>query len=210
MLACCSTASIAQFTRGAKIVEGSLNIANTSGDYDYFGTITDHKSRSFSLMPRFGYFVRPNLVAGMGLGYESNKFTFDHPASPFDWTKRAHTLIIAPYLQKYISVSDKLHLTIKGSGYIGQGWIRESQSKLVEYDGKISVWGVRISPGVMYLFSQRLAINAVVGNLGYEERKEDIDKNSNTRFGMSEKGFDLSLNANTFFVGVTYIILNTD
>ncbi len=106
---------------------------------------TGAKSNTISISPELGYFIQDNLAIGLalGLGYETEGESFQYG--------------IAPYARYYCKTFDKFSL-------YGQ-----AQLSLAGTDTENSdvYWDLGIKPGIAYNLSDRFAITATYGFLGY-------------------------------------------
>jgi opacity protein-like surface antigen len=165
------------FANGDVFVSGSIGFSSTSsGDFD---------SNTFTIAPRVGFFVSDNIAVGARLGYTSN--------TDFAETK-TNTFEIGGFGRWYATPASQFSLMVElGVDY---------RSSSVEPDGgeesKVNGFGIGVRPGISYFLSDNWAMEAMIGELGYETSKPDADGAEST------DTFGLNLNLESISFGVIY------
>ena len=167
----------AQFTKGDKFTSTSFGYSST--------TQGDAKSSTFNLAPSVGYFVSNNWSLGLEVGIGSNSselasvksvdessFAFGAHANYF-FTPAEKFSFFANIGFDYMSMNDKI--------------AKET----------ISGFGISVVPSVNYFLSNRLAMQASYGSLGYATMKSDATgaeavNNLGINLDMSSIGFGLT------------------
>jgi hypothetical protein len=112
---------------------------------------------------------------------------------------------IGPTVTRYISLREKLYLTVGGGLIAGFG-----TSKDIETDekSKILSLGLGVRPGVALFLNDSFALSAGIGNLFYSfesEKSEESNVNGETPKD-TRHNYGLSFSLNTFSVGLRYFL----
>ncbi len=97
-------------------------------------------------------------------------------------------MVLNPYARYYACTVDKFSFYVQGGFHFA--------TSKYNYDNAESVntMGILIKPGVSYNLSDKFAINATFGNLGWENFKQDEYK---------VNSFGLNLDMSTLLFGIT-------
>lgn len=149
------TSGIATATDGNDIVTGPMT-GVTSKDYKGQGTVLN-----FGIAPEAGYFVSDNLAVGLGVFYNYSKFNPDaEGASDIKY----NTFGVNPYARYYFLNKGDFRM------YGQLGFVYSSsdpdEGKSTDY------FEIMVRPGISYNVSNRFAINATFGELGYSQTKD--------------------------------------
>jgi hypothetical protein len=204
--------SNAQIKTGTVYVSGQVNYTKEKEQN------TDITTQEFKIIPTVGVFVAKNLAVGTGLGITNKKeeFTTIYNTGSFasivDYTGKTNTIIVAPFVRKYWTLSDNLY--IFGQLEIPMEFGKINQDALVTYmDGmsgyfeqqtlsaerKYTSIGVNIKPGLDYFLNKNWSIEATIGEFGYKNfkyKEEDAKALNNYNFG---------LNLSSISFGVKYV-----
>ncbi len=127
----------------------------------------DESLTSWGLAPEIGYFVSDNVAVGLGLFYTSS--SYDSGMSGVD-AIALNTFGINPYVRYYLINKGAFRM-------YGQADFVYASAKM-DADGAESTdfFSIGVKPGISYNLSDRFAINATFGNLGYEDVKDNYSK----------------------------------
>lgn len=205
-------ASSAQINKGAILVEGSMSFDISEADVDGSGTNsgTIQETTQFAFRPQIGFFTSQSWQLGVGLGYNFNQSTIDDPLDFADVKMTSNIFSINSYIRKYISINDKLFLTITGNVGYGFGKSkRDYQDDTYNTDTEADNYNIQVSigPGLSYFVSNRWAITATFGQLYYFYNKIKVDDSFDS-YESTNNNYGLSFRFNTFGVGVQYFLRN--
>jgi len=139
----------------------------------------DKKTLSFGLAPEFGYFISDRFAVGLGAGF--NYFSYKEGDNDSEGT-----IIwgVNPYARFYPVKIDRFGM------YLQLGFNYYSSKR--EGHDATDRFSVGITPGISYYVSDRVAIHATFGFLGYAHLDKGMD------------AFGLNLDGNTLFFGLTF------
>ncbi|AZA76756.1 porin family protein [Chryseobacterium sp. G0186] len=202
--------SNAQISKGTAYISGQLGYSQNENKNN------DTKIESFKVLPTVGYFVNTNLAVGLAVGYRSNnekmtKTTGANPLSVAEYKDTESAFVVAPFVRKYWTVSDKFFLfgQLEVPMAFGQNKI-EAFTALTTATGAVNTAsisstsnytsiGVNIKPGLDYFLSKNWSIEATIGEFGYGTYNYDFDGAKR----VNDYKFGLNLSSVTF--GVKYI-----
>jgi hypothetical protein len=156
ILACASMSALAQFEQGKMLVGGNFGLEFSTSKSKYNNqTSTNGKSTSFSLEPRFGYFVINNLVVGGELGLGLSSFKYD--GEDDKWTSTAIT--IGPFVRYYFQPG----IFVEGKYAIGTMKTKDDDfvGDVEEY--KYSLSSVSLGAGYAYFLNENIALEPMIG-----------------------------------------------
>ena len=140
------------------------------GDYTYTG---------LGIVPEIGYFISNRFAVGLGLGvsYKTYKYEGEEDYKRTSWG-------VNPYVRYYAVKTERFGLYLQGGGcFVSSKYDGDDKADEMFYAG--------IRPGVSYNISDRFAINASFGDLGYYD------------YGDSSSAINLSLQPSTLLFGLT-------
>jgi outer membrane protein len=163
------------FSKGNSFISGSFNFqSETTGSV---------KENTIDFSPRFGYFISDNIALGGRLSLGQNKTTDSIVI------ENNSVVSVGAFARYYTNPKSRFSVF----GHLGFNYNTET-----EKISKSSVTGfdVALSPGFSYFVSDRFAIEATFGRLGFETSKPDVDgaestKNIDFDINMSSVGFGL-------------------
>lgn len=210
--------SHAQIQEGAVLLEGSLSYSSQTEEeenmdnYDKFTAET----KDFIFRPSAGFMVSRTVMLGIRLGYEHSKSAveFEDYYANGDETTTMNLISVGPYLKTFLPLNEKLYFTITGSVNFGFGTQTTVDHEFndEETEADLDRFRTEVSPGLSYFVSPRWALTASFGQLYYAKEKfkieSSIDGGEDSTQEFSDGG--LSLNVNTFSIGVQYFINNGD
>jgi len=138
----------------------------------------DKSTLTLGLAPEFGYFISDRFAVGLGVGfnYISKKQEGHDSNNAIVWG-------VNPYARYYPVKVDRFGLYLQlGLNYLSVKW-EGSDAK--------DVGSVGLTPGISYYVSDRVAIHATFGFLGY------------SHFGKTD-AFGFNLDGNTIMFGLTF------
>jgi hypothetical protein len=166
------------FSKGSKFLSGNFGISSS----DNKDEVT--KTSSFSVNPSVGYFISDNLAVGVGLGIGSNKVTVDG-----DTESESSTMSFGGFGRYYFSPKSKFTMF----GHLGVNY-NSSDEKVADF--KTTGIEAFVAPGFNYWISNKLALEAVIGKIGYSTSKADFDG------AESSSNFDFGLNLSSISFGM--------
>ncbi len=150
-------------------LSGSMNMGSsfvTGFNYSEVGGV---KTTTIGLAPEAGVFVSDKWVVGLGLAYNYVSVKDGGSDSYFG---------VNPYARYYAYKFGKFGFYLQGGFELWNG-------------NDATTWSVNIKPGVQYGISERFAINATFGKLGYFDYDGDSE-------------FALDLDGSSLNFGLTY------
>lgn len=170
-----STLAFGQIQKGDIQLGGSLN-------YSKFET-GNQEATNFRLTPRAALFLSENTSLGLSLGYEdltnggseSNQFFF------------------GVYARFHKSVSDKFYLFLQPDISFGTG----STTPFGSQELDLNSFNFNIMPGMMYFFSDKIAIDMTFGGLFYTNTEAEGTPEI-TRYGLNMNLSTVSLGASIY------------
>lgn len=189
--------------KGSWYLGGSVSVGYVNSDQTVNALDRNNKSTSFSFIPKAGYAVKKNLIAGLGLGYgySKNKNMYENPTTNemdnTDGTSNSFT--VSPFIRQYFPVGEKLAFYVQGEANYSKTnykYIDSNSGKQLS-DGQQYFVGVR--PGITYFISQKLALETSIGSLGYSKAKSTSDDNTN-----KVDSFNFNLSTADLLFGLSY------
>lgn len=211
----------AQTEKGKSFINGSIGYTSDKASQASAGTpnvATDQKSKSFNIMPQFGYFVADNFAIGLGIGYVQNKTTLNgiNTVSSYVYystqTAKQHIFSIQPFARKYVNVADKFKFFGQLSAGIGFG---KGENNSVYYSNptlvatsedsyKLTSYNASLSPGFAFFPSKKWAIEFSFPLLSYTKTKPKDQSSgfsmpSSETFSFATDSFNPSIGFNFHF-----------
>jgi len=184
-------------TKGTWSFGGSASFGYADQEFENFGNTFESNFLSFSIIPEIGYAVEENLILGLGLGYSYRRS--EDNDSNIDFSN--DTFIIAPFIKRFFPINDNLLFTLKGEfRYTKANADNFSNGNNITTQGS-NTYFVGIRPGISFFISEKVALEANFGSLGYERTTSETNNNPST-FTINNFGFDFN-SANLLF-GFTY------
>jgi outer membrane immunogenic protein len=204
--------SNAQIKTGTVYVSGQANYTKENIKS------TNSTDEAFKIIPSVGVFVAPNLAVGAGFGYinskmDRNDVILSSPYTTFiNYTGKTNTVVVAPFIRKYWTLSDKLY--IFGQLEVPLEFGKQNQDALVttidEMSGfsfqqtlsveqKYTSIGVNVKPGLDYFLNKNWSIEATIGEFGYKKLKYKEDD------FRDRKDYNFGLNLSSVSFGVKYV-----
>ena len=171
---------------------------------DYFGSFAtgflynkvkdDSKSTIWGLAPEVGYFVSDKFSVGLGVAFNQLSTKDDEEGAE---TNKVNSFGINPYVRYYACTADKFSFYVQG------GFEFVSSKADAEGAKAANNFGVNIRPGVQYSLSDKFAINATFGELGFSSGK-NYHYGAGDPVEVKETNFGLNLSMATLLFGITY------
>lgn len=179
---------------GGSFALGSAHTSSERVDYP-----RDFKSFSINIRQDVGYFIAPNLQAGLQLGYGYSKNKYEE--SVLTELKRS-SFSIEPYLRKFFGLSSKFSVSLTGSPYYNFSQNDEYSDNEQFGQLRSENYGVNIRPGIFFMLSEKFSLNADFGRLYYSHFSDSRDGED------SEKSdqFGLSFSTDNIWLGLRYYI----
>jgi hypothetical protein len=159
----------AQTEQGSKFIGGSFQISTTTNSFN------DNTSTSFTLSPKFGYFLQDRWAIGSGLGLSitSNGDT-------------DVTFTISPFTRYYIPLIEEKFFAVGEAG-LSVGF------------GTDTSFGIYAAPGFAFFPTERWSIELAFNLLSFNITNPDGDNNTTTSFSFGTNTYSPSLGVNFFF-----------
>lgn len=202
--------SVAQETEIKRVIPkdtwsigGSLNIG--SSKTENFEVNQDDntysKGFSFGFIPKIGYTIANDLTVGLGIGMEYAKSEDNY--NDEESTNKSLGYIINPFIRKNFGAGKNLSLFLQAEGRYSLYERKYSDSDSYEDPSKRLFIGLR--PGLNYFLSNKIALEATIGSLGYNysSYKYDIDSASSKR---ESNTFNFDLSTSNINLGVLILL----
>lgn len=170
------------FSKGNTFITGSLGISSTN-DKD-----ADEKDNSTGINLGVGHFLTDNIAVGVGLGFGSSKST-----DATTTTAESSTLAFGAFGRYYFSPKSKFSMF----GHLGVNYAT-ANNKLAKV--KVNGMDIFAAPGFNYFVSKNLALEAVIGRIGYSSAKSDVTGAK----GSSSFDFGIDLTSITFGMNLRF------
>jgi hypothetical protein len=187
---------------------GNLNFGTSNQDFSSETNQNINKNTLFRIQPRFGYFVVNNVEIGIALDYthvNQNSLQQRQPVTESENTTT--TFGIIPYIRGYKSINKNLLLFVQGE--IGYSTIQsefQNNSRNIS-TGSGNEFRIGIKPGITYFISKRMALEASLGGLTYNNSNQDFEsRNDDNTFNQSDSSgnsFNFSINPSDFLFGLS-------
>jgi hypothetical protein len=208
----------AQFNRGQIFMGGTLSASIDNNDvpssgYPYNGS--SYSTRSISLSPILGCFLKPKLAIGGGLSYSSNYSESNYPGYFYDSNNnlvyynnssktKISSISIIGFARYYINLSNSFYFVGKGITSFSRGNQNDdsmyrdiSGTRETSSDKPFYSLGISLNPTLAFFPSQKWCLEASVGTIGYQVQKNLPNVSSNQNFTVS---------AGYISFGVTYFL----
>lgn len=179
MLLVC-TFAFAQTQKGQVQLGGVLNINKQE--------TSQSENNNFNFIPQAGYFVSDLTSLGVMLNISSNKF--ENPTANLD----RNLFEFGVFARFHKSVADNLYMYLQPSLSFGSG----ENDNIGGGTTDLNTTSIRVSPGMLYFVTPKIALEMRVGSVFYEQVKETNGGNEFTSdnygllFNLSNVGFGAS------------------
>jgi hypothetical protein len=189
-------------TKGTKALGLSLNynFQKEKTDGEPLNTIT----HTFLGIPLFGYAIKNNLILGAQVRYGTVRQTTDGSADErrFGPDLRENTAGLNLFLKKYIPLNTVLLFNVQGN--ISYETINQEDFNSSETT-KANQFNIGLTPGLTLKLSNRLALTANFGFIGYTNTTTEEDAN-NFVSDTEENNFNINFNSSNLLIGLMYFI----
>jgi hypothetical protein len=186
--------------QGKILIEGTAGFSKSNSSLDGTNNETIYKTASFS--PRIGVFTSDRLLVGGGLSYQFSRQESQY-ISGGQYTNTMNQYGINIFVREFFPLGEKVFVTASGILSLEKGK-QEAKGETSTSESDIFQYGVSVVPGLTYFLNDRWALTATLGSLYYKFTETEycgaFDGKENTT------DYGLSLNFNTFTVGVQYFI----
>ena len=189
-----STVSYGQIQQGKVMLGGSFNFksgktpikqtfsfTNSSG-YESYELNTQAKSNSFSFSPKLAYFINENLSLGLSTGLSINtneiRFSADSFLGGTKFKTKTLSISFGPNARYYKMFNERFgmygqaHLLYtKNRTKIEREEKRENRDN-TSLESTSEDYNLGFSPGLVYFLSEKFALEASFGQLGYQWTNE--------------------------------------
>ncbi|GAB3199406.1 hypothetical protein ABID22_002328 [Pontibacter aydingkolensis] len=200
LLALIGTGAVAQTSQGNISLGGSLSIYSASNDQ----TNSESKQTGFSISPSAGYFIKDGLELGLNSRLLFYTSTYKQINSDSGNKFNTFSYSIGPYLTKYISITEKLHLTATGGfGYENSRTKRPDEAE--ELYSSASGFYASAAPGLTYFATSKLGFSVSMGYIGYSKSTQTYHDSEPKQETVSED-FGLNFSPASASIGIRYYI----
>jgi opacity protein-like surface antigen len=176
--------SFTQNKQGSLAVSGTLNL-DIENDKNENGNVTvdGPKTTYFRLVPSVEYFITDRFSAGLGIGYAVNR-TKDISGTTTT-IKTSGAPVIQPYVRMYFPMGEKVSIFGEASIYLEPGktttktTVGNQTNSTSNNDFTINIG---LTPGLSLSLSDKIAIDATYGFIGYKHYKEETGTNSSVTY----------------------------
>lgn len=154
----------AQIGAGTISVGGTLGVSSESDKYkNNSGSVDGPKTSTFVVGPKVGYFISDNFSIGASIRF-SNTTEKSSDGNEKDITNR---FTFAPFGRYHVFLSDKFYAFGEAEiGFgVGGGKIKNGGVSVDKND--ITTLGIAISPGVIFMPSEKIGIELAVNLLSF-------------------------------------------
>lgn len=204
----CFQLSYSQVQKGTIVIGGGIDFNGNSGNSTNASNYDRNSSNgNFGIAASYEEFVSNVTAVGVSLSYNYSGYSseYDYGNGTQEYGVKRNMIQIGPTVTRYISLREKLHLTVGGGFLAGFG-----TSKDIETDEKSKIWslGLGVRPGVAFFLNDNFALSAGIGNLFYsfESEKPEEDNVNGEKPRDTRHYYGLSFSLNTFSVGLRYFL----
>jgi len=179
-----SIQSFGQFSKGDKVLGGTVSLNTSKSETNEFGTASDYNS--FGVYPTFGVFLKSNLEVGGQVGYSSSSDEWSAPYGSSDRTSKFMTFGL--YTRWYFPISEKFLFALIASGSYGTGkdkTLLVNQAIITEDENKRNSITVGLRPTFVFFPSYRWGVQAGIGDLSYTHSKNKSSDDTSNQFGIN-------------------------
>jgi len=198
-----ATMAFSQQAKGDIYLGGSLNLSAESSSTEVGSTNTDGpKIFSFGIEPKVGYFISDKISVGLNLGFSSYNRKVENSGTTTKNTNLSYGGGI--FARYYVLPTEKF------------GFFFEAGADLMAGSSKTDIGGVEtdgpntlninagFTPGIVFYVSNRVALEANYGFLGYNTYSEKDDSGTQ-EVKSTDNSFGLDVNPGTFELGVSVL-----
>ncbi|MBT32561.1 MAG: hypothetical protein CMO01_23100, partial [Thalassobius sp.] len=146
--------------------------------------------REISIIPNLGFFIKDNTSLGLGIGYKNSFESYEYNSRKFD--RESNLVEVKVFARFHKPVTESFYLFIqpmvKTSFGVGKN-IDEDKENILGL-------GVGVTPGIVYMLSKKVGLEASFGFIGYDQETRTLKEpalDSNPKNVTKDYGIDLSL-----------------
>jgi hypothetical protein len=203
--------SIGQHSQGSLSVGGTFNLSSSKTTYEYNNSSTDGpKTTNFKIVPSVEYFMSDKFSVGLGIGFTTSRTKEENVTisgvSYDKYLEATPRFVFNPYVRMYFPLGDRV--SIFGQGFISLATGKDryeytDNNRTDTYKYNASDFSIGVTPGIQFMVSQKIALEATFGFVGYKSSSYDTGDKSSTKTG----GFGLNLDPSSFLnFGFRYFI----
>ncbi|MFT5618058.1 MAG: opacity protein-like surface antigen [Arenicella sp.] len=198
-----------QIQEGAILLGGQFTFNVSETDYGS-NSFRDPSERTiFIIQPQLGFALSEKLIVGTSLGYRNEKETrtdfFSGGPSSIEATE--NLFAVAPFVRNYFEISEKFYFYLQGDASIGFGkaTLEDENGNEFQPEADLTAFSIGVRPGVSFFVSDKVALEAEFGFLGYSQEKSkqefDFGGGNSEIAKTTDSNYGLSLNSTTFNFG---------
>lgn len=145
----------AQYNQGRMLVGGGANFtANTDKSKNGGTTVTNSKTTSFGLQPRFGYFVIDNLAIGAALDFGTSVTKYETNDDKDKYT----SIALAPFVRYYLPQN----IFFQGQFGFGSAKDKHEESNGADTEVKYNLFNWSLGVGYAAFITDNIAIEPMI------------------------------------------------
>lgn len=160
-------------------------------------------SKGFSIQPTIGWFLSDRFALGIGVGYTHSTVSHGIDAWTGDEIRyKNNTVSFHPYGRYFFGNNEsalRFHLT--GSLYAGFGHSDSGHSMAPAWNS--SVYGIQLSPGIVYFPTDKIGLELGVGGLSYYHNRSQYEGSDDVR---SSNSFGFNINSLSPSIGIQFYL----
>lgn len=181
--------------------ESGTNRGFSGGDVFITGSVGyqsqktgDIKSDAFTVSPMVGFFVTGNIAVGGQVAYTSSTEIIETGLGSYELEVQAFG--IGAFGRYYATPANAFSLF--GQLSVAYQTAKSEAGGDAETEVKANGFGIDLSPGISYFVSDRFALEATIGSIGYSTANPDVEGVPSTNT------FNIGLNLSDISFGVLY------
>ncbi|WP_366136149.1 outer membrane beta-barrel protein [uncultured Maribacter sp.] len=188
--------------KGSKYLGGSIFFNFSNSENNSSNGSVEFNNTNMGFAPKLGYAIKDNFIVGLGITSSYSKNNIDYPMLNSNESENTSTSIgVLPFIRGYKSLGSRLAIYVQAEVNYSKNWrnITSSNSPESTNDGRSIFLGFR--PGISFLISNKLALEAGIGALGYSSFKTEEENQFNEN---KSDSFNFSLDTSNLLFGMAY------
>lgn len=211
-----SLVAAAFFCQAQLFIGGDLGFGiaggNVTGKQGSFSeTVNLPKTTTFEIVPTIGFMFNESVGIGLDFGYGIMNQKASGEVEGTKWEEKIgqNSWIVAPYFRWVFGQFDRVSLYADARVNFGGGkakWSEKYGNETLSGDGdKVSNFGVNIVPGINFMISDNIALNAKLNliSLGYNMTKTTTKNPENIGYYRGDE-WEYTVKKTDFGFGVNY------
>ncbi len=211
-----SLVAAAFFCQAQLFIGGDLGFGMTGGNVSAKqGNSTETanlpKATTFEIVPTIGFMFSDNIGIGLDFGYRIDNQKASGEEGNIKWDEKVgqNSWIVAPYFRWVFGQFDRVSLYADARINFGGGkakWSETVGNETLSGDGdKVSNFGFNIVPGINFMISDNIALNARLNliSLGYNMTKTTTKNPENIEYYRADE-WEYTVKKTDFGFGVNY------